>query len=98
MPKAYVIYQEAMKDEDGMNAYAAAAMGTFAGSGGTIAGFDDNVEVLEGEWFGNRTVILEFESVDAAKAWYNSPAYQEAIPLRQKAADSNVVIVSGFGV
>jgi uncharacterized protein (DUF1330 family) len=97
MPKAYVIYQEQINDNDAMNTYAAAAMATFPGSGGTIAGFDDNVEVLEGEWFGNRTVILEFESVEAAKAWYNSPAYQEAIPLRQKAGDSNVAIVTGFG-
>ena len=46
---------------------------------------------------GNQTVILEFESVEAAKAWYNSPEYQEAIPLRQKAADCNAVIVKGFG-
>jgi uncharacterized protein (DUF1330 family) len=40
--------------------------------------------------------VLEFESVDAARAWYESDAYQEAAKLRQAAADCNAVIVSGF--
>jgi uncharacterized protein (DUF1330 family) len=34
--------------------------------------------------------------VEAAQAWYRSPGYQAAIPLRQAAADTNAVIVSGF--
>lgn len=34
----------------------------------------------------------------AARAWYNSPAYQDAIPLRQAAADSNAAIISGFEI
>jgi hypothetical protein len=41
-------------------------------------------------------IVLEFASVEAARAWYESPGYQAAIPLRQAAADANVVIVSGF--
>ena len=59
---------------------------------------DPNPEVLEGEWHGNQTVVLEFESVEAARAWYESPAYQEAVPLRHAAADCNAVIVAGFEV
>jgi uncharacterized protein (DUF1330 family) len=34
--------------------------------------------------------------VEAARAWYESDAYARAKPLRQAAADCNVVIVSGF--
>ncbi len=41
-------------------------------------------------------VILEFPSVAEAKAWYNSPAYQAAIPHRLRAADYRVMIVEGF--
>jgi uncharacterized protein (DUF1330 family) len=41
-------------------------------------------------------VVLEFESVEAAREWYNSDAYQEAAKLRQSAADCNGVIVSGL--
>jgi uncharacterized protein (DUF1330 family) len=52
--------------------------------------------VVEGTWHGNQTVLLEFESVDAARAWYESEAYQKAVKLRQAAADCNVVILSGI--
>jgi uncharacterized protein (DUF1330 family) len=44
-----------------------------------------------------QTVVLEFESVEAARAWYESEAYQKAAKLRQAAADCNAVIISGFG-
>lgn len=41
-------------------------------------------------------IMLEFPSVDEAKAWYNSPAYQAALPHRQKAADYRAFIVEGL--
>jgi uncharacterized protein (DUF1330 family) len=44
----------------------------------------------------DQTVVLEFESVDAARACYESEAYQRAAKLRQAAADCNAVIPSGF--
>ena len=57
---------------------------------------DEDVDVLEGEWHGTRTVVLEFESVDAARRWYSSDTYQAALRLRQAASDCNAVILSGF--
>ena len=65
-------------------------------SGATILAVDTEPEVLEGDWHGDQTVLLEFESVDAAREWYDSDAYQEAAKLRQAAADCNGVILSGF--
>ena len=53
--------------------------------------------MLEGQWHGTQTVVLEFDSVEAASEWYHSEAYQEAAKLRQAAADCNGVIVSGLG-
>ena len=45
----------------------------------------------------HQTVVLEFESVEAARDWYYSDAYQEAAKLRQAAADCNgVIVVSAF--
>jgi uncharacterized protein (DUF1330 family) len=41
-------------------------------------------------------IILQFPSMADAKAWYNSPGYQEALPHRQRAADYNVVFVEGL--
>ncbi len=81
MPKGYVIITEDVKDPAGMTEYAKLASKTMAGA--TILAFDQNAEVLEGEWHGTQTVLLEFESAEAAREWYNSDAYQEAAKLRQ---------------
>ena len=96
MPKGYVILTETIKDPEGMKAYGRAAGPTMAQSGASILVADHQPQVLEGEWHADQTVVIEFESVEAAQAWYESPAYQEAARLRHAAADANVVIVSGF--
>ncbi|MET0241708.1 MAG: DUF1330 domain-containing protein [Sphingobium sp.] len=41
-------------------------------------------------------IMLRFDSVADAQAWYNSPAYQAALPHRLKAADHNAFIVEGL--
>lgn len=95
MPKGYVILTEHVKDPEGMKAYgkaAGAAMGDVK-----ILAVDTKPQVLEGDWHGHQTVVLEFDSVDAARAWYESEAYQNAAKLRQAAAETNAVILSGFG-
>jgi uncharacterized protein (DUF1330 family) len=53
------------------------------------------METLEGEP-ADGVVILEFPSREAAKAWYESPAYQAAIPLRQKGAPYRCLMVEGL--
>lgn len=93
-PKGYVILTEAIKDPEGMKAYAQAAGPTM--SGATVLVVDAAPKVVEGNWHGDQTVVLEFESVDAARAWYESEGYQKAAKLRQSAADCNVVILAGF--
>jgi uncharacterized protein (DUF1330 family) len=40
-------------------------------------------------------IMLEFPSVADAKAWYESPGYQAALPHRLKAADYRAFIVEG---
>ena len=94
MAKGYVIITEDIKDPAGMAEYGKLASQTMASA--TVLAFGPAVETLEGEWHGTQTVLLEFESVEAAKEWYYSDAYQEAAKLRQAAADCNGVIVSGF--
>ena len=96
MAKAYVIFTEDIRDQDGLGAYSQKAMPTIAQSGAKVLVASEDAEVLEGAWHGTRTVILEFDSPDAARAWYNSPEYQAAIPLRQAVADSNAVILPGL--
>ncbi len=96
MPKGYVILTEAIHDRAGIDAYGAASMASLIEHDGRVLVVDEDVEVLEGEWHGTRTVIVEYDSVERAREWYESASYQEALPLRQAAAECNVVIASGF--
>ena len=96
MPKGYVILTETIRDQAGMDAYGQASGPTLRRGGASVLAVDSEPLVLEGEWDGDRTVVLEFESVDAARAWYESPEYQRVRPLRLAAADTNAVIVTGF--
>jgi uncharacterized protein (DUF1330 family) len=54
------------------------------------------VDVREGRWPGS-VVMLEFPSGENARAWYESDAYQEILPLRADHLDGEVIIVEGVG-
>ena len=53
------------------------------------------LDVLEGDWPWPRLVIIEFQSRDAARLFYESPEYQKILPLRQAASDGTLAIVEG---
>lgn len=61
----------------------------------TPLAFYGNLETLEGDP-ADGVVIVQFDSMDAAKAWYESPAYQEAKAHRLKGADYRVILVQGL--
>ena len=96
MPKGYVILTESIHDPEGMEAYSEASRASMLEFGGVPLVVEENVEVVEGRWHGNRTVIVEFESVEKVREWYRSDSYQAARPRRQAAAECNVVIVGGW--
>ena len=52
--------------------------------------------MLEGDWNPTRLVVLEFEDLEAAKRFYDSPEYQAAKKLREGAANLNMVAVEGI--
>jgi uncharacterized protein (DUF1330 family) len=54
-----------------------------------------NAELIEGVGQPKRVVVLEFDDLAAAKRWYNSPEYQEALAIRQRASKSRVILVEG---
>lgn len=93
-PKGYVILTEDVKDPAGMAEYGKLARHVM--SDAKVLAFGPVAATLEGEWHGTQTVLLEFESVEAASEWYHSEGYQQAAKLRQVAADCNAVIVSGL--
>jgi uncharacterized protein (DUF1330 family) len=89
---AYFIAQYVVKDPKLYREYQAAAGETIAASGGEVVSFDLAAETLEGTPPGPTTVIVKFASTTAAKAWYDSPAYQAALPKRLAATEGYAIL------
>ncbi|MGW2562508.1 DUF1330 domain-containing protein [Streptomyces sp. NPDC001514] len=51
-------------------------------------------DVREGEWPA-ALVIIGFPSMDAARGWYDSEAYQELAPLRTRHLRGDVILIDG---
>ena len=94
--KGYAIVLLDVTDRDRYAAYARAATEIEARHGGRPLAVGDAHEVVEGEWPTERTVILEFPSIDAARAWYSDPDYQPLIELRRGATVSRILFMEGL--
>ena len=92
---AYVIVDIEVTDPVGYEDYKKLAAETVALYGGKYAARGGRTEVLEGDWQPHRLVILQFESLERAKEWLNSPEYAPARLLRHRYARTNMVVVEG---
>ena len=64
--------------------------------GGRYIARGGRMRIAEGTWNPTRIVILQFDSYKRAIEWWESPEYAPAKALRQKLADSHLVIVEGY--
>ncbi len=51
-------------------------------------------EIVEGPWPGD-LVIIGFPDMERARAWYDSPAYREILPLRTENSRGVTMLVKG---
>ena len=93
---AYIIVQNVVTDAARMEQYVPMAVETLVVHGAEILAAADEATVLDGESSFPRTVILKFASREAAMAWYQSPEYQEALPLRLQSTRGFLVLVDGL--
>ena len=92
---AYVIVETDVHDPEQYEQYKAAASGAIEAAGGRYLARGGELAVLEGEWRPARLVLLEFDDLDAARRWYDTPEYRDARRLREGAASLNMVAVAG---
>ncbi len=92
---AYVIVDVKVNDAERYENYKKMVPPSLRAYGGKFLVRGGEFEVLEGDWQPNRIVILEFESVESARAWHDSPEYAEALALRMATTDSKLLIVDG---
>lgn len=93
---AYVIvdYYE-MQDRNLYEEYSRVGSPTVACYSGRGLAGSDQVETLEGDWHPRRLVLIEFDTVSQAKAWFKSAEYHQAAEIRRKAARCNIILVEG---
>lgn len=97
MAKAYwVSAYRSVSDPDALMAYAQLAGPALLAAGGRFLARDVPALVYE-HGLAQRLVIIEFDSVEQAKAAHDSPAYQEALRVLGKAAERDFRIVPGVG-
>jgi uncharacterized protein (DUF1330 family) len=92
---AYIIVETDITDPEQYEQYKAASPGAVAAHDGRFLVRGGEIAVLEGDWEPKRVVVLEFPDLEAAKAFYESPIYQEAKALRDGAAKLSMVAVEG---
>jgi uncharacterized protein (DUF1330 family) len=93
---AYIIASVNVTDPEKYKGYQALTPGAIAKHGGRFVVRGGEMEVLEGHWSRPRVVVLEFDSVDAAKNFYNSADYAAARKARAGAAEFSMIVVEGF--
>jgi uncharacterized protein (DUF1330 family) len=93
---AYVIVNVTVRDPARYEEYKRLATPTVSAYGGRYVARGGPVEVREGDWSPSRLVVLEFPSVERARAWWDSPEYAPAKAVRQSCADTQLVIAEGM--
>ena len=93
---AYAVFiREKTHDQSELDVYTPKAGASLAGHTLKVLAAYGRQEVLEGPE-AEGVVIVEFPSMEAAKTWYDSPAYREAREHRFRGADYRAILVEGL--
>jgi uncharacterized protein (DUF1330 family) len=92
---AYVIVNIDVHDPAGYEEYRTIATPTVALYQGRYIVRGGNAVLLDGTWQPKRVVILEFPSLELAKAWWNSYEYAPAKKIRHVTATTDMICVEG---
>ena len=93
---AYLIANVDIKNTERFKGYMKATPSLIKQFGGKFLVRGGDFEICEGSWNPKRLVLVEFESMQKAKEFYNSPEYKAVIDLRQSSAYTEWVFVDGL--
>lgn len=92
---AYVIVEVDVTDPEGYEEYRKSVPATLSPYGGEFLVRGGRCETLEGDWQPRRIVVLRFDSLTRAKEWWGSEEYREPKELRQRTANTRMIVVEG---
>jgi uncharacterized protein (DUF1330 family) len=82
-------------DPAAYQAHVPRALATIARFGGRVIAGGGKVDLLEGDPMPERIFIIEFPNADAARRWYQSDDYQEALKVRLSTSHGRVFLIEG---
>ena len=91
----YVIIDYRITDEAVFARFRERVGATIEAHGGRYLVRDGRTEVFEGDWQPGLVVVIEFDSMERAREWLNSPAYAEIRELRAHSTTAGLIIVDG---
>jgi uncharacterized protein (DUF1330 family) len=92
----YIIAEVQVTDPERYEEYRKQVEGTIAAYGGKYLVRGGQAEALEGDDPHGRLVVLEFASLDEARAWYDSQEYAGPKALRRATSTGRVILVDGY--
>ncbi len=96
MPSGYVIINVTVTNAAQYDEYKKWSSLAMQAHGAEVCVRGGPLEVIEGDWFPDRMVVLKFPSYGAAIAFASSPEYERARQSRQGAAIMRMVAVEGL--
>src|SRR5580765_3644194 len=93
---AYVVVNVEVHDPRRYEEYKELAPPSIAAHGGRYLARGGPAEILEGDYQPRRFVILEFPTVERARAWWACAEYARARSLRQASARTDMILVEGL--
>jgi uncharacterized protein (DUF1330 family) len=93
---AYLISDVIVRDAGAFQTYRTRAEEAIVKYGGRYLARGGEVQALEGIWSPRNIVIVEFRSMEQARAWYTSPEYASALEMHDIALERNLILVDGY--
>ena len=97
MNKGYLVAHLRVHDKEGFEKFRQMAGPTIAEYGGKVLVREPNPDVREGKISGI-ALVIEFESIETARKFYESEKYQAAKTVRELAPDTDLILAEGTEV
>ncbi|HEY8559600.1 MAG TPA: DUF1330 domain-containing protein [Pyrinomonadaceae bacterium] len=94
----YVIAQISITDRAAYERYQARFFDVFRKFEGELLAADEAPEIVEGEWTGEKVVLMKFPDKVSFERWAYSPAYREIAKDRQAGSEAVVLMVKSFSI
>ena len=92
---AYLIAEIEITHPEGYADYTKLVPATVEKYGGKFLVRGGKAHPLEGDWPERRRVMIEFPSIERAKAWWNSAEYEKPMAMRRASSNGRLIFLEG---